>query len=268
MAATAFVLVLLLLPLWRESVSGKFLLEPGNRVIMRAATPGIVTAVYGEEGKLIGADAPLFQLRNTSLQSKLALSKANFQMATERANSAVLRYNGAGALAQQRELLGTQTSLLAAQAGELTVISPISGVVSTPRMQDRLGSYVTEGTELVEIDDLGTMRARIYVSEYELAKFKIGYQARLEVDGLARKWHAHASNIAAISSEIDETLADRAQYKGLNPPNFYVVDLLVENLDGRLKPGMAGLARIYGQKVSIAGYLWTELNSFWGRKVW
>jgi hypothetical protein len=42
----------------------------------------------------------------------------------------------------------------------------------------------------------------------------------------------------------------------------------VENADGRLKPGMAGLARLYGPRVSAAEYLWIEVSEFFGRKVW
>jgi hypothetical protein len=127
---------------------------------------------------------------------------------------------------------------------------------------------VTEGTELAEIADLNVMRARIYVSEYDMAKFRPGAGARIEVDGAARKWQANAIHISASSSEIDVGLAERAQYKGLNAPNFYVVDLEIENVDGRLKPGMTGLGRIYGRRRSIAGYLWIQLSNSFGRKIW
>jgi len=268
LAAAGLVLVLLILPLWHESVSGRFLLEPANRAVVRTVSPGMVTAVYATEGKMVDAGTPLFQLRNVPLQSRLALSTANFQMATARANSAALRYDNAGALSRQRDFLEAQNVGLSAQAARLDLSSPISGVVATPRLEDTLGSYVTAGTELAEIDDVSLMRARIYVSEYEMSRLKVGYKARIAVQGIMRKWDADTTNISALSSEIDENLADRAQYKGLNPPNFYVVDLRIENGDGRLKPGMAGVARIYGRRISAAGYLWTEVSDFFGRKVW
>ena len=261
-------LVALFLPLWHDSVSGRFLLEPANRAVVRAVTPGIVTAVYATEGKAVEAGIPLLQLRNIPLQSRLALSKANYQMATERANSAVLHFGNVGAVLRQRDLLEAQNLALTAQAAKLNLASPISGTVVTPRMEDQLGSYVTQGTDLVEVADLGVMRARIYVSEYEMSKFQVGSKARIEVEGVIRKWGAEVAGISTVSSEIDPGLADRAQYKGLNPPNFYLVDLHIENTDRQLKPGMTGLARLYGRRVSAAGYLWMQVSDFFGRKLW
>lgn len=268
LATAAVVLVALLLPLWCESVSGKFLLESAHSAVIRAVTPGIVTAVYATEGEAVDPGTPLVQLRNVPLQSKLALSKANYQMATERANSAVVHFDNVGGMLRQRDISQAQNTGLSAQAAKLNLASPLQGTVLTPGMEDRVGSYVTEGTELAEVGDLRTMRARIYISEYEMSKFKIGSDARLEIEGAMRKWSARATLVSATSSEIDEGLADREQYKGLNPPHFYVVDLQVENADGRLKPGMAGLARLYGRRVSAAEYLWMQVSEFFGRKVW
>ena len=82
------------------------------------------------------------------------------------------------------------------------------------------------------IDDVRVVRARIYISEYQISKSKVGYKGRIEVEGMMRKWTADAISISTVASEIDENLADRAQYKELNPPNFYLVDLRIENGDG------------------------------------
>jgi putative peptide zinc metalloprotease protein len=268
-AAVAVVgLVALLLPVWHESVNGRFILEPLNRSVIRAVTPGIVTAVHASEGSVVDAGTPLIELRNVPLQSKLALSKANYQIASERANSAVLHFREFGAVMRQRDFREAQNLGIAAQASQLNLASPISGTVITPRMEDKLGSYVTDGTELAEIADLRAMRARIYISEYEMSKFKIGSSGRVEVEGAMRKWGARATGVSMVSSEIDPGLADRAQYKGLNPPMFYLVDLHIENPDGQLKPGMTGMARLYGRRVSAAGYVWNGVKDFFGRKLW
>jgi hypothetical protein len=101
-----------------------------------------------------------------------------------------------------------------------------------------------------------------------MSKFRLGSNARIEVEGAMRKWSANVTGISMTSSEINPVLADRAQYKGLNPPMFYVVDLRIKNDDGRLKPGMAGLARLYGRRVSAAEYFWMAVSNFFGRKVW
>jgi hypothetical protein len=44
--------------------------------------------------------------------------------------------------------------------------------------------------------------------------------------------------------------------------------LLVPNKDGLLKPGMAGTARLYGRRRSLAGFVAQDVDNFFGRKIW
>jgi hypothetical protein len=88
------------------------------------------------------------------------------------------------------------------------------------------------------------------------------------VDGLLRKWSSQVDVIAPISTESDPRLIQNSQYSGLNPPRFYVADLMLTNVDSLLKPGMVGTARIYVAKRSIAGLGWDAVADFFGRKVW
>jgi hypothetical protein len=125
-----------------------------------------------------------------------------------------------------------------------------------------------EGTELLEVDDLNRMRARIYVPEQDMFKFGIGAAARLNVNGMIDTKTAWVAAIGQDSSEIDPGLADVSKYKGLRPPNFYIVDLLVENPDMQLKPGTIGMARIYGPRRSLGGFALRGAVRMFARKLW
>jgi putative peptide zinc metalloprotease protein len=258
----------LLLPLWHESAQGRFVLEPAKRAVIRNLEPGTVTQVYAEEGMSVASGAPLVRLRNLPLQSKLARSEADYAVASMRATSAALHYVGLGPAVEERNRLAQQTQEIGSQVASLELSSPISGVVSTPRLGDRLGAYVPAGTELVEVADLGIMRARIYVSEHDMYKLRVGSRASLQVEGILKKWNAQALAISPVSTEIDSGLKGQTQYQGMRPPNFYSAELLVANPDGRLKPGMSGTARVYGQRRSLAGFILQEAMNFVGRKVW
>jgi putative peptide zinc metalloprotease protein len=260
--------IVLLLPLWHESIQGRFILEPAQRVIVRSLVPGTITRVYADEGMKVAAGAPLFRLSNLPLQSRLGRSEADYTVATMRATSAMLHYSDIGAATQDRNRLAEQSRDLGAQAAFLEVFSPISGVVLTPRVGDRLASYVAEGTELAEVADLSEMSARIYVSEYDLYKLTMGSSARLMVDGSLRRWSTQVASIAPQSSSIDPGLAEANKFKGLRPPNFYVVAMRLANPDGNLKPGMVGLARISRPRRSLMGLLWAEVKRSLARKVW
>ena len=70
LALGALVLVALFAPVWRETVSGRFVLEPQQRAVVRAAEPGEVIAVMADEGMQVAAAAPLLTLRNLKLESQ------------------------------------------------------------------------------------------------------------------------------------------------------------------------------------------------------
>jgi putative peptide zinc metalloprotease protein len=266
--AVAGLVGFLLLPLWRESISGRFVLEAADRAVIRAQIAGTVEKVYAEEGQTILSGAPLVQLRNIPLESKRARNEADYRVATAGVNSAELHYAGSGAALQKRDQLGQENRILASEVETLELDSPISGVVMTPRVTDRLGSYVTAGTELAEVDDTRTMRARIHVSEYEMYKYRPNSPARLYVDGNFRKWDTQSLTVSPMSSEIEAGLVNLSKFKGMRAPTFYAINLVVKNEAGTLKPGMVGTARVYGPRRSLAGFAYQEVADFAGRKFW
>jgi putative peptide zinc metalloprotease protein len=260
--------VLILVPWWREAAEGRFILEPATESVIRARVPGTITGVYAKEGAFVEAGTSLFTLRNVELQSSLARSEAQYDLASHQATSAALHYADFGSAQHDRDRLAQQTRELKSEAFGLNIATPIAGVVLTARPDDRLGSYVPEGTQLLEIADLSRMRARIYLSEHDMYELNANAQARIQVEGLFRKRDAQVAAISAASSEILPGLTETTKYQGLRAPRFYIVDLLVANTDGQLRPGMVGTARVYGKRRSLASFTFQILDRFLARKVW
>jgi putative peptide zinc metalloprotease protein len=260
--------VFLLLPLWRESAEGRFILEPAETAVVRNLVPGTITGVFAKEGMSVAVGEPLLRLQNLTLQSNVAGGDANLAVASMRATEATIHYANLGSALKEREQLTKQSRELRSEANSLQLASPIAGTVLTPRLGDRLGANVQAGTELVEVADVRKMRARIYVSDHDMYKIRLGAPARFNVEGFAKLWEAQTTAITPLSSEIAPEIAETAKYKGLNPLNFYVVDLLIANPQGKLKPGMVGSARIYGQRRSLIGHFGKEIVRFFGRKFW
>ena len=264
----AAVLVFLLLPVWHESTSGPFLLALAHRAVVRAVVPGLVEDIFVQEGASVSAGERLAKLRNLPLQSDVANAQFLYVVAADRAISAATQYENYGTALKERETLAAQFEQLRLKAAHLEITSPISGVILTPRLQDRVGSYLTEGAELLEVADLNTLQARIYVSEYDMRKVREGAQAKLQVEGVAETWRSRATAIAPVSRESDQSLIDQTKFKGLHPPQFYLVELPVSDERRRLKPGMRGVARIYGRRMSLAGLILDDLRMMLGRKIW
>lgn len=268
MILSAAGIIFALLPMWHETAVGRFVLEPQQVSVIRALVPGMVTAIYANEGQAVKAGAPVIQLRNVGLDSQVARSRSELELARQNEQSALLNYAEYGSAGAERQRLRQQTQQVTSEADSLTVGSPISGMMLTPRINDQVGRYMARGAEMAEIGDVSQLRARIYVSEFEMYKFQVGSPAQLQVDGVFRKRTAQTVDIAPLSSDIPAGLIDLSKYKGQSPPKFYAFDLLVDNSNGVMRPGMVGTARVYGARRTLAGLAVRTVWEFFGRKVW
>ena len=149
-----------------------------------------------EKEQRVDQGALLATLRDLPLQSDLEQAQANLSMASERAKAASLHYAEYGPALKVRERLSDKLQEVSQKDAALKLTSPIAGTVITPGLQDLVGTYLNEGQELLEVADLSKLRARIYVSEYDLYKIEKAAKARLQVQGMFKTWAAQIVSIA------------------------------------------------------------------------
>lgn len=207
-------------------------------------------------------------MNNLDLDERAARVASDLQVTSARAIESRLRYADYAPLEHQRRSLQQQNMELAAQVAALQLVSPISGVVVTPRVRDLAGSFVQAGSDLLEVEDLSQLRARIYLPEFEIRGVQAGNPVSLK---LAAAFESQPSRVAAIapaSSPVEAGLIQQEAYKGLTPPQFYSVTALVPNPSNTLKAGMTGTAKVLIARHSLAGFAWKEVRDFVQRKVW
>ncbi len=260
--------IVLFAPFWRESVEGRFMLEPKNRAVVRVVVPGTVDAVLVGEGQRVAAGAVLVRLSNLRLESEAARALADYRLAAHRATQASLQYAGFGAAERERQQLGERSRNLGSQMLHLELKSPVDGVLLTPRLHDRLGSYLEAGTELAEVADLSVMRARTFLPEYYVRKARVNAQADLLLESFMTTRHGNVASIAPVSAELDPGLMGEGTYSGVGATRFYAYEILVENSDAKLRPGMSGTAKIYGERRSVAGLVAEPIYNFIAYRVW
>jgi putative peptide zinc metalloprotease protein len=266
-AITAMIFFLFL-PIWRETVGGRFILEPIQRAVIRAEVPGVVSDVGAAEGQAVAVGQPLLRLRNLQLTSDYAGASTDLQMASARATSAQLLYHGYGPAERQREMAAARTRSLEDKMSLMTLTAPISGVVMTPRLQDFLGRYLTEGTEAVEIADTRTLRARVYIPESDLRNVHVNSPAVLKTDTSVFAISARVSSVSPAPQPLTPGLEPPTQYAGIRPPQHYAIEILVPNADGKLRYGMTGDAKVFVRYRGIAGFVWEYVRDLFARKVW
>lgn len=258
----------LILPWWRETVSGRLILEPVQRAQVRTEVPGKVVQVLAREGQMLSAGAPIAVLQNLELETEAAKAGADLAQSSSMAFQAQLKYAGYGSAERERQALLEQQRMLRQQTAKLTLSSPISGIVVTPRMQDQIASYLPAGTLVAEVDDISSFRARIYIPESEVTKVRPQTVASLHFEGLSRSFSGRVDSVAPVSSEMEPGLVASERYAGMRPPKFYCAMVVIAGSERQLRSGMTGSAKILVSRRSPAGIAWEQIHNFWSRKVW
>jgi putative peptide zinc metalloprotease protein len=255
-------------PVWRQTVSGQFILEPERRAVIRAAVPGQVVEVLASESMLVSAGAPVLRLRSLKIEGETAQAQSDLRTAEANARAAQFRYLDIGHAQAERASQSGRYRSEFEQSAALQVVSPISGVVVTPHVQNLAGSFVAEGAELVEVDDIETLAARIYVPEFQIRRIAPGSRVSLKMEALLQPLRGTVSSLTPASTEMGAGLAQEERYKGIAPPSYYAATVLLSNSDSDLRPGMSGEAKIQVGWHSIAGFMWENVREFVQRKVW
>jgi putative peptide zinc metalloprotease protein len=261
-------LLVLLAPVWRETVEGRMVLEPMQRAVVRVEVPGTVMQTNVEEGQNVSAGTPLLRLRNLGMESEAAVVAADLRLASARAFQAQMRYKDFATAERHREELTAHDRALQEKMTQLTVLSPVAGTVVTPRVHDLLGTYLPPGSEVMEIANTSMLQALVYISAADVGKVRLGAPAALHLDARAGSVLGNVTSLAPASSEAEKGLFEEQEYKGLGSSRYYVAKIPVPNSGEALKDGFTGTAKIFVRRRSFAGFAWQGVNDFLGRKIW
>ncbi len=267
-AGAAVLLVLGVLPLRRQTIQERFLLEPAQASVLRAQVPGRVVEIAAREGQAVAAGSTLARMTDVSVRSKTARAAADYQIAGARVIDAQLNY--ADLAAAQQRLRATRADYQAARdrQQELSIVSPIAGVVVTPRAADLLGTFIKEGTVVAEVADLSSVRAKIFVPDAEMHKLQQIHEVRLRMDSEWAPVRGKVISISPASQPPSQGLIATPEYKGIALPQFFVVTVDVSNPAGRLRDGLTGTAKIQGARRSFFGGLLEPVLAAAARRVW
>jgi RND family efflux transporter MFP subunit len=170
--------------------------------------------------------------RAQMLFDRKLLSKADFDQRSAQAEVARRQYDIArnGALQQYQALLAARARLsLAHKALADTVVrSPFAGVVGQRLVS--VGAYVTRGTKVASVMRTNPLRVNLTVPQQYSADVAIGRPVSLAVDvAPGRTFEGHVRYVSPALQSDSRTL---------------IVEALVANDDGMLKPGSFATARI------------------------
>ena len=135
-------------------------------------------------------------------------------------------------LAAKKKQLQAKKELTLLNLRDTRLLSPINGVVVNKFKNAK--EVVQPGITVLDVADLSTMEAVIYVPLVELDKVKIGQKATLRIDAGNQTFEGRVKWISSQAEFTPKTILTRETRESL----VYAVKLTVPNPEGILKIGM------------------------------
>ncbi|MBI3912908.1 MAG: efflux RND transporter periplasmic adaptor subunit [Chloroflexi bacterium] len=207
-----------------ETAKTKVAQNPNQLIVARAGLDKATIALQKAQGDYnaiswrgdIGMTTQAQALQTATIDYQSAL--ASFSQVASTINDSALR-------SAQVQLDQAQVSVDQAQRNieKARIVAPFDGVVSAVNfnVSDSVGSGVA-----LTLVDLATLQVKVTLSEVDIAKVKAGQTAQMTLDALTGKtYSAQVQSVAPIGTVTQGVVN-------------YPVTLVVQNVDGSIKPGM------------------------------
>jgi putative peptide zinc metalloprotease protein len=192
--------------------------------------------------------------RHNSLATEARLAQADAGI--ERLQAGKLN----GELSSMRVLISTLTvrrDLLRDRLEQFELVAPRAGSVFGAELPRLVGQYFPKGAEICRVADTHQLLARIHVSEREIGDVRVGHPVRLKVRSYPDQ--VFRGMVAKIGSESETDQNNQASYR---------VEMVIENTDDLLRPGMTAFARIDFGRWMIVRILLHKLRQALRPELW
>jgi membrane fusion protein (multidrug efflux system) len=219
----------------QEDVTAVGSLRANQSVMMRTEVTGRVAAIGFRDGQpvrrgqlLIGLDASLNEAEVAQARAELALAQSNLKRTEDLAKKNFVSGSAQDQAESNVAVLQARLQLAEARLSKMRVLAPFDGVVGIRTVN--VGDVLRDGTDIVNIEDIKTLKVDFRVPERLFTQLKVGLPVEVMTDALPGATYRGA--IEAINPRIDangRSLELRAS---------------LGNTDGRLRPGMFARVRV------------------------
>jgi membrane fusion protein (multidrug efflux system) len=218
-------------------------LKSNESVVMRPETAGRIAAVNFRDGAIVGKGAVLVTLDAAVQEAELEQARASLALArsNHKRNQELLekKFVTAQALDNSAATLKVQEAavqLAEAKVGRMRIKAPFNGMVGLRNVS--VGDYVKEGQDLINIEDIGTLRVDFKLPETYLGRVVKGQVVEVSTDALpGEPFKAVLDAVDPMVDQNGRAISSRAR---------------LDNASGKLRPGMFVRVRlIFGERRNV-----------------
>tara|TARA_R110002049_G_scaffold27321_1_gene93924 strand:+ start:11880 stop:13361 length:1482 start_codon:yes stop_codon:yes gene_type:complete len=225
----AALLVLMLIPL-RYKVRADCELQPVQRRFIAAPLDGPLSNVEVRPGDTVAEGDLLATINPREIEYELASVRAEWNRADQEKKTSIAKHDFAASqiASLESDRLKSQAGLLEYRRDNLEIRSPIDGVVVAGDLKKSEGTPVKKGETLFEVAPLGKMIVEVAIPEHEWSSVREGMPVTL---GL------HALPGESLHGSL-QRVHPRAELR--DQENVFIGEVLINDPDGILRPGMRG----------------------------
>jgi len=204
-------------------------LRSNESVVLRPETAGRISSINFKDGSAVARGALLVGLDSATQSAEFDQARANLGLA--QVNLKRTRELFEKKFVSQQALDNTEAGLKVQEAAlalaqarldKMRIKAPFSGVVGIRNVS--VGDYVKEGQELINLEDISTLKIDFRLPEAYLGQLKPGQTIEVSSDALpGQKFEAVLDAVNPLLDTGGRAIAARAH---------------LSNADGRLRPGM------------------------------
>jgi RND family efflux transporter MFP subunit len=227
------VLALIVLP-WKLRVQTNATVVPADRRVVSAEVDGVIKQVEVREGQRVSAGSVLAALDDSDNRVRLGKALTDLEIANRQLAEAEARHDWAAA-SQARlamDLHQVEAKLYREKVEKARLVASITGVVVTPKVEEKVGQLLKVGEVFCELVDQDRMAVEMNVAETEVSKIQAGAKVALKLN---------AFPTATIVGEVERVSPQTVAAEG---EQFFVTRAVFPNPDRVVRPGMVGQAKI------------------------
>lgn len=219
----------------QESITAVGSLRSNESVVLRPEVSGRIANIGFRDGQpvkrgqlLIGLDATLNEAEVAQARAEFDLANSNLKRTEDLASKNFVSSSAQDQAASSVQVAEAKLKLVEARLAKMRILAPFDGVAGIRTVS--MGDYVKDGADLVNIEDIQTLKVDFRLPERYFTQLKAGLPVEVSADALPGT--RYAGSIDAINPRVDtsgRSLEVRAK---------------LGNTDGRLRPGMFARVRV------------------------
>ncbi len=174
---------------FQDDVAAVGSLKSNESVVLRPEIAGRIAAIQLREGMpadkgavLVALDAATQSAEQRQAEANLALAQANFKRTEDLYQKKFVSERARDESAANLKVLEAAVALARAKLQKTQIRAPFSGIVGIRNVS--VGDYVKEGQELINIEDIGSLKVDFRLPESHLARLRKGQSVEIATDAM------------------------------------------------------------------------------------